>query len=113
MRNQVSRLSALFMVLLLLPVPDWATCGGGGGGGMGGMRSGGSGGGPGGIANEQVYQVPGKLVKPDDALTAGGPGCCWVFLVLGRVFVPRPLHFSGLPLRFCPCRQLGGAPVHP
>src|SRR5258707_5061801 len=77
MRNQVSRLSALFMVLLLLPVPDWATCGGGGGGGMGGMRSSGPSGGPGGMGDEQVYQVPWKLVKPDDTLTAGGLVVYW------------------------------------
>src|SRR5258706_10788386 len=72
MRKQISRLMAISMVLLLLPVPDWATCGGGGGGGMGGMRSSGPSGGPGGMGDEQVYQVPWKLVKPDDTLTAGG-----------------------------------------
>ncbi len=74
MKIQISRLTALFMVLLLLPVPDWATCGGGGGGGMGGMRSGGTGGG---MADEQVYQVPWKLVKPDDTPTAGGLVLYW------------------------------------
>ena len=75
MRIQTSRLTALLMVLLLLPTPDWATCGGGGGGGMGGMRSGGPGGGTGG--DQQVYQVPWKLVKPDDAPTAGGLVLYW------------------------------------
>ena len=71
MRKQISRLTALSMVLLLWPAPDWATCGGGGGGGMGGMRSGGM------SSDEQVYQVPWKLVKPDDALTASGLVVYW------------------------------------
>ncbi len=75
MRQQISRLSALFMVLLLLPVPEWATCGGGGGGGMGGMRSGGSG--APGMGSEQVYQVPWKVLKPEDALTPGGLVVYW------------------------------------
>jgi tetratricopeptide (TPR) repeat protein len=76
MRKQISRLTALFTVLLLLPVPDWATCGGGGGGGMGGMRSGASGG-PGGMGDEQVYQVPWKLMKPEESPTAGGLVVYW------------------------------------
>ncbi|HEY6387061.1 MAG TPA: tetratricopeptide repeat protein, partial [Candidatus Acidoferrum sp.] len=76
MRQQISRLSALFMVLLLLPAPDWATCGGGGGGGMGGMRSGGAPGAPG-MGSEQVYQVPWKILKPEDALAPGGLVVYW------------------------------------
>src|SRR5438876_11100058 len=96
MRNQISRLTALFMVLLLLPVPDWATCGGGGGGGMGGMRSGAPGGGPGGMGDEQVYQVPWKLVKPDDALTAGGVAVSWV-PSSGRAFAVCSLRKSRRP----------------
>ncbi|HEY6268333.1 MAG TPA: tetratricopeptide repeat protein [Candidatus Acidoferrum sp.] len=74
MRTHISRLVAVSMTLLLLPVPDWATCGGGGGGGTGGMRSGGTSGGTG---DEQVYQVPWKLVKPDEAPTAGGLVVYW------------------------------------
>ena len=74
MRQQISRLSALFMVLLLLPLPDWATCGGGGGGGMGGMRSGG---GASGTGSEQVYQVPWKVLKPEEALSPGGLVVYW------------------------------------
>jgi tetratricopeptide (TPR) repeat protein len=79
MRTQISRLTALFTVLLLLPSPDWATCGGGGGGGMGGMRSGGTAGGPSGgsMGDQQVYQVPWKLVKPDDTPVAGGLVVYW------------------------------------
>jgi len=75
MRKQISRLTAIFMVLLLLPVPDWATCGGGGGGGMGGMRNGP---GPsGGTGDAQVYQVPWKLMKPEVPPTAGGLVIYW------------------------------------
>jgi hypothetical protein len=77
MRVQISRLAALFMVLLLLPTPDWATCGGGGGGGMGGMRGGGPSAGPGGVSDQQVYQVPWKLIKPDDTPSAGGLVLYW------------------------------------
>src|SRR4029077_7350295 len=78
MRNQISRLSALLMVLLLLPTPDWATCGGGGGGGMGGMRSSGPGpGGPGSMGDQQVYQVPWKVIKPDDTPVASGLVVYW------------------------------------
>ena len=74
MRKQISRLITIFMVLLLLPAPDWATCGGGGGGGTGGM---GTGGGRGAFGDEQVYQVPWKLVKPEDAPIAGGLVVYW------------------------------------
>ena len=73
MKQTISRLTAIVMVLLLLPAPDWATCGGGGGGGMGGMR----GGAPGGMGSEQVYQVPWKLIKPEEAPTPGGLLLYW------------------------------------
>ena len=73
MNKLVSRLLAFLMALLLLPLPSLATCGGGGGGGMGGMR--GPGGGGGGEA--QVYQVPWKVVKPEDALPAGSLALYW------------------------------------
>lgn len=72
---------AILVSLLLLPAPDWATCGGGGGGGMGGMRApmGGRPGGPSEGPNlpEQVYQVPWKLIKPDDAPIAHGLVVYW------------------------------------
>jgi tetratricopeptide (TPR) repeat protein len=76
MKKQISRLTALFMVLLLMPAPDWATCGGGGGGGMGGMRSGG---GPSGgnMGDAQVYQVPWKLMKPEESPASGGLVVYW------------------------------------
>ncbi len=69
MRKQISRLNALLLVLLLLPAPDWATCGGGGGGGMGGMRSGAPGG-PGGDLLVSVFGTrisalqPAQLAQP-------------------------------------------------
>jgi tetratricopeptide (TPR) repeat protein len=77
MKSLVPRLTALLMVLLLLPAPDWATCGGGGGGGMGGMRGGSPGGSSGMGGDEQVYQVPWKLLKPEDSPTAGGLVVYW------------------------------------
>src|SRR5258708_5732192 len=105
MRNQVTRLSALFMVLLLLPVPDRATCGGGGGGGMGGMRSSG----PGGMGDEQVYKVPWKLVKPDDTLTAGGLVVYW-FPSSGEEFQRSSLRNSrSLSLYASQCVTMGVA----
>ena len=76
MRNLLARLTAVLAIFLLLPAPDWATCGGGGGGGMGGMRGPGSGSGAGG-GDQQVYQVPWRLLKPEDALTAGGLVVYW------------------------------------
>src|SRR5229473_1814575 len=107
MRILFSRLSALFMVLLLLPTPDWATCGGGGGGGTGGMR--GPGGGPGGMGDEQVYQVPWKLVKPDDTLTAGGLVVYW-FPSSGEEFQRSSLRNSrSLSLYASQCVTMGVA----
>jgi len=72
MRSLASRLIAILSVLLLLPTPDSATCGGGGGGGMGGMRAPGSG-----MGDQQVYQVPWKLLKPEEPLSAGGLVVYW------------------------------------
>jgi len=71
MNKPVSRSLALFMTLLLLPLPSLATCGGGGGGGMGGMRAPGMGGG------EEVYQVPWKVADPRTPLPAGGLTLYW------------------------------------
>src|SRR5437762_8259673 len=68
MSKHCTRLTALFLALLLLPAPNWATCGGGGGGGTGGMRGPS---GPGMGSDEQVYQVPWKLIKPEDSIVAG------------------------------------------
>src|SRR5260221_12869930 len=67
MRKLVSRLMAILMALLLLPLPSLATCGGGGGGGMGGMRGAGGGGG----ADAQVYHGPSEELQPEAALPAG------------------------------------------
>ena len=52
------------MVYVLLVPQTWATCGGGGGGGMGGMGGGSS-------ASSQTYQVPWKVLKPEDSVKEG------------------------------------------
>ncbi|GAC1635838.1 MAG: hypothetical protein NVS9B14_13590 [Candidatus Acidiferrum sp.] len=72
MNKAVSRSTAILMALLLLPLPSLATCGGGGGGGMGGMRGPSGGGG-----DAQVYQVPWKVVKPQESLPAGSLALYW------------------------------------
>jgi tetratricopeptide (TPR) repeat protein len=103
MRKQISRVIALFMVLLLLPAPDWATCGGGGGGGTGGMRSAGPGG------DQQVYQVPWKLVKPEDPPIASGLVVYW-FPTSGQEFQLSSLRNSrSLSLYASQCVTMGVA----
>ena len=58
------------LMILSVPVVEWATCGGGGGGGAGGMGTGPMGTGP--SADAQVYMVPWKQLKPGDPpITAG------------------------------------------
>jgi tetratricopeptide (TPR) repeat protein len=105
MRKQISRVLALFMVLLLLPAPDWATCGGGGGGGTGGMRGGAAG--PGG--DQQVYQVPWKLVKPEDPPIASGLVVYW-FPTSGQEFQLSSLRNSrSLSLYASQCVTMGVA----
>ena len=72
MDRLASRLLAILMAVLLLPLQTLATCGGGGGGGMGGMRTGG------GIApNEQVYQVPWKVPDAKSPAPVGGLTLYW------------------------------------
>jgi len=80
MKTLFVRSTAIFLALLLLPIPDWATCGGGGGGGMGGMRSPSSNtpnNGGAGMGQEQVYNVPWKVVKPEDPPIASGLILYW------------------------------------
>ena len=79
MDKLISRVAAIFMVVLLLPAPGSATCGGGGGGGTGGMRGGNTSPGGNGVPgnDEQVYPVPWKLVKPEDVPVAGGLAVYW------------------------------------
>ncbi len=102
MNKQLSRILALFSVLLLLPVPDWATCGGGGGGGMGGIRSGGA-------DEQQVYQVPWKLVKPTDTPASGGLVVYW-FPSSGEEFQRSSLRNSrSLSLYASQCVTMGVA----
>ncbi len=77
MKNTLARFFAGILVLtLLVPTPAaWATCGGGGGGGTGGMRPGGASGSAG--ADEQVYQVPWKMIKPEDPPVKAGLVVYW------------------------------------
>jgi len=76
MKNATIRgMAACLSCCLLLPGPAaWATCGGGGGGGTGGMRSGSAGGS---APDEQVYAVPWKLMKPEDAPVKEGLILYW------------------------------------
>ena len=52
------------MIYVFLVPQSWATCGGGGGGGMGGM-------GGGGMSSSQTYQVPWRLIKPEEPVKDG------------------------------------------
>jgi tetratricopeptide (TPR) repeat protein len=70
MKAILVRSLAVLLSLILLPAPDWATCGGGGGGGMGGM-------GGGGTSDQKVYTVPWKLIKPGDPPVTGGLVVYW------------------------------------
>src|SRR4051812_31872040 len=58
----LQRVVCLLMIYVLLVPQTWATCGGGGGGGMGGMGAG---------SSQQTYQVPWKLIKPEDTVKEG------------------------------------------
>src|SRR6266853_1264270 len=58
----LQRLICLLMIYVLLVPQSWATCGGGGGGGTGGM---------GGGSSQQTYQVPWKLITPQEPVKEG------------------------------------------
>jgi tetratricopeptide (TPR) repeat protein len=60
----LQRVVCLLMIYVLLVPQSWATCGGGGGGGMGGMSGGSSG-------SSQTYQVPWKVIKPEEPVKEG------------------------------------------
>lgn len=60
----MQRVVCLLMIYVLLVPQSWATCGGGGGGGMGGMGGGAS-------SSAQTYQVPWKLIKPEEPVKEG------------------------------------------
>ena len=66
------RLVALFLAVLQLAAPAWATCGGGGGGGAGGMSGGGMS-----DSRPQVYQVPWKIIQPGQAAPTEGLLLYW------------------------------------
>ena len=57
--KRLHRVFSVVMIYVLLVPQSWATCGGGGGGGMGGMGGGGN-------MSSQTYQVPWKLIKPEE-----------------------------------------------
>jgi tetratricopeptide (TPR) repeat protein len=63
-------LSAVLVATLVLPLPARATCGGGGGGGMGGMS-------PRTEVAREVYQVPWKLIGPDQPAPTSGLVLYW------------------------------------
>jgi tetratricopeptide (TPR) repeat protein len=60
----LQRVLSVVMIYVFLVPQSWATCGGGGGGGMGGMGGGAS-------AGSQTYQVPWKLIKPEEPVKEG------------------------------------------
>ena len=64
----------LFLTLFVpvLVLESWATCGGGGGGGVGGMGGGGMAG-----SDPQVYQVPWRVLKPQDPPVTTGLVLYW------------------------------------
>jgi tetratricopeptide (TPR) repeat protein len=64
--QRLHRVLAVLMIYAVLVPQTWATCGGGGGGGMGGM-----GGGSGASGSSQTYQVPWKLIKPEEPVKQG------------------------------------------
>jgi len=65
--TKLQRLLSVLLIFVFFGSQVWATCGGGGGGGMGGMSGGSS----------QVYYVPWKLMKPDDAPVKEGLIVYW------------------------------------
>ena len=67
--QRIHRFLSVVMIFVFLVPQSWATCGGGGGGGMGGMG--------GGMASEQTYQVPWKLIKPEDPAPKEGLAFYW------------------------------------
>src|SRR5689334_24493417 len=108
MSKNFTRLTALFLTLPILPAPNWATCGGGGGGGMGGMRGPAGPGGSGMGGDEQVYQVPWKLIKPEDSVPAGL--VVYWFPSSGEEFQKSSLRYSrSLSLRSEECVTMGVA----
>src|SRR6202023_1701154 len=58
----LQRVVCLLMIYVLLLPQSWATCGGGGGGGMGGMGAG---------SSQQTYQVPWKMITPQEPVKEG------------------------------------------
>jgi hypothetical protein len=92
------------MIFVFLAPQVWATCGGGGGGGMGGM-GGGSG------SNSQTYQVPWKLIKPEEPPLKEGLAVYW-FPISDKEFQNSSLRESRtLSLYSQQCVTMGVADV--
>jgi tetratricopeptide (TPR) repeat protein len=83
-------MAVLISYCLLVPAQAWATCGGGGGGGTGGMRVGS---GSGNLPDEQVYRVPWRIMKADDAPVKEGLVLYW-FPSSAEELRKSSLHFS-------------------
>jgi tetratricopeptide (TPR) repeat protein len=62
--KRLHRVLSVVMIYVLLVPQSWATCGGGGGGGMGGMGAGSG-------MSTQTYQVPWRLIKPEEPVKEG------------------------------------------
>src|SRR5262249_60373446 len=77
-RTSLIRALTIVLVLLMLPLPDWATCGGGGGGGAGGMSRGGAGGAPGPPLGQETYPGPWRPRKLEGPPLTMGLGVYWV-----------------------------------
>jgi tetratricopeptide (TPR) repeat protein len=71
----------------MLTQQNWATCGGGGGGGTGGMGGGVS------ANQDQTFQVPWRLIKPEDPPINAGLVVYW-FPSSGEEFQKSSLRFS-------------------
>jgi tetratricopeptide (TPR) repeat protein len=88
-KSLADRLLSAVLITVFLTSQSWATCGGGGGGGTGGMSPGMGGG----MNAEQVYYVPWKLIKPEDAPIKDGLIVYW-FPSSGEEFKNSSLRVS-------------------
>ena len=69
MPRSLLRCLSVFLAVSLSAPPAWATCGGGGGGGRGGMSPAGQ--------QEQVYNVPWKVLQPQESGPKEGLALYW------------------------------------
>ncbi len=76
-RKSLVRALAIVLTLLMVPLPDWATCGGGGGGGAGGMRGGSGPSASGSPMEQETYPVPWRQRQPTDPPLKDGLVVYW------------------------------------